>query len=220
MRQVIPFTKDIILKTRIAEMTSISVEHNLKLDSDYISGELILTGDYKMTEASINKEEFEYKIPFEIELTNRYKTDTFNVEIEDFYYEIINNDILRINVELLVLGEEEQESFENYYSDTNDDDIREVKNEEILDEVIKEELEEELGELEETDDKIRTLFDSLDDSLDNFSSYNVHIMRENDTLESIMLKYKVTKEELKDYNDIDNIIIGTKIIIPVIKLDE
>ena len=36
----------------------------------------------------------------------------------------------------------------------------------------------------------------------------------NDTLESIMSKYKVHREELEDYNDLNNLMIGTKIIIP------
>ena len=58
MKQVVPFKKDIIFKSKIAEITSISLEHTLNLDDDTISGDFIVSGDYKMTEASVNKEDF------------------------------------------------------------------------------------------------------------------------------------------------------------------
>ena len=226
MKQIIPFKKDIILKTRIAEMTSITLEHTLELDDDIISGELILTGDYKMTEASIQKEEFEYRLPFEITLTDNYDKDTFSVEVEDFYYEIVNSDVLRINVELLITGEEEIDDITDIIEEDFSEDIDILEDELIesnrgdIKEDEEEDEEDEDDNIMVTGEKIRTLFDSLDDADDSFASYNVHIMREEDTLESITMKYKVTKEELKDYNDIDHITLGAKIIVPVAKSDE
>ena len=41
-------------------------------------------------------------------------------------------------------------------------------------------------------------------------------MREEDTIEKIMLKYNVSKEVLDEYNNLSNIKIGDKIIIPSI----
>ena len=41
-------------------------------------------------------------------------------------------------------------------------------------------------------------------------------MRSEDTIESVMTKYNITKEVLSQYNDLDNIKLGDKIIIPAI----
>ena len=49
---------------------------------------------------------------------------------------------------------------------------------------------------------------------DKYVTYKVHILRDNETIELIMDKYNITKDELKKYNDLENIIIGSKIIIP------
>jgi LysM domain protein len=45
-------------------------------------------------------------------------------------------------------------------------------------------------------------------------------MRSEDTLESILVKYNVTMDEIKEYNDIDNINIGSKIVIPYNKNEQ
>ena len=61
MRQIIPFKKELLFKTKVSEITSISLEHTLSLKSDdLISGFFQITGDYKMTEGSINREKFEF----------------------------------------------------------------------------------------------------------------------------------------------------------------
>ena len=102
MKQIIPFKKDIIFKTKISDITSISLEFELEDIKEEVTGHFILSGDYKMTEASINKEDFYYKVPFNVELDEKYKIEGVKVEIEDFYYEIINNDILRANIDLCI----------------------------------------------------------------------------------------------------------------------
>ena len=58
------------------------------------------------------------------------------------------------------------------------------------------------------------MFSSFKDSDESFATYSVYIVRENDTIDTIMNKYQVHREELEDYNDLDNLIVGTKIIIP------
>ena len=47
-----------------------------------------------------------------------------------------------------------------------------------------------------------------------YSSYSVYIVREGDTIEQILSKYEITKEILEDYNDLTEIKLGDKIIIP------
>jgi len=67
---------------------------------------------------------------------------------------------------------------------------------------------------DETPSNITSLFDNMDNNYETFKSYTVYILREGDTIESIIEKYKVTKEELLDYNDLSEVKIGDKIIIP------
>ena len=49
---------------------------------------------------------------------------------------------------------------------------------------------------------------------ETFITYKVHIIRDNETVEDIITKYNTSKEELLKYNDLSNIVIGNKIIIP------
>ena len=46
--------------------------------------------------------------------------------------------------------------------------------------------------------------------------YRVYVMNENDTLEYVLNKYQVTREDLLPFNDLDKLQIGTKLIIPSI----
>ncbi len=68
-------------------------------------------------------------------------------------------------------------------------------------------------------EKTESLFTSLDSSEETFSTYSVYILRQEETVQSIIEKYHVTKEELENYNDLTNLSVGTKIIIPNIKND-
>ena len=47
-----------------------------------------------------------------------------------------------------------------------------------------------------------------------YSIYRVYLVAPDDTLDKILIKYKVTKEELSHYNDLENIKPGIKLIIP------
>ena len=82
MKTKVPFTKDILFKSKIAEITSISLEHELSLEKGDISGVFIISGDYKTHEVCVNKEEFEYKLPFNVEVTENIDLDTLNFEID------------------------------------------------------------------------------------------------------------------------------------------
>ena len=106
MKQIIPFKKELLFKTKVSEITSISLEHTLSLkNDDLISGEFIVSGDYKMTEGSINREVFKFKLPFDIALDSRYNVDNIIIDIDNFYYEIINNESLQVNIDVYIEGE-------------------------------------------------------------------------------------------------------------------
>ena len=57
------------------------------------------------------------------------------------------------------------------------------------------------------------LFQNLSDTKE-YSIYRVYTMKEDDTLELIYEKFNITKETLAEYNDLDNLKIGSKLIIP------
>ena len=47
-----------------------------------------------------------------------------------------------------------------------------------------------------------------------YLTYKIYIVKENDTIESIISKYSVSKELLDSYNYLSDIKLGDKIIIP------
>ena len=62
-------------------------------------------------------------------------------------------------------------------------------------------------------DKITTIFNT-DNSDDSYVTYNVYILRNNDNVDTILDKYKITKEELEKYNDLSDLKVGDKLLIP------
>lgn len=206
MNKIVPFKKNIIFKSNLSEITSISLEHNLHLEQEKIIGEFIISGEYKMVETSTNTEVFSFNLPFE-EMLDDYRLDKAKIDIDDFYYEIINSNILRVNVDVLVDGLVEKE-------------VEPIIEEEPT---VEEELvvKEERHKLCDTEDEdcdyepvdVKSLFDTLDGS-EVYSTYKVCIVREEDTLESIIERYDTSREELELYNDLNSIKLGDKIIIP------
>lgn len=47
-----------------------------------------------------------------------------------------------------------------------------------------------------------------------YVTYHIHVVGENDTIDSITNNYKISKEILGEYNDLSNLNIGDKILIP------
>lgn len=93
MKKIVPFTKDLMFKTKIGEITSIALDNTLKLDGETVSGEFIVSGTYKMLDVSQTEEEFKYNIPVDITIDPKYETKNCVVSIDDFSYEIINEKI-------------------------------------------------------------------------------------------------------------------------------
>ncbi len=297
MRKVISFDKELEFKTMIGEITSISLDQDLSFqDESTVSGELVVSGKYKLTAASRLEDDFLFHLPMEIVLTERLDSQTRNVTIEDFRYEVEDNDILLCHIDLLVEGVEIIDDVESDSSDSREnvslstdsstDDIIDsshdvsIKNESSTDEISSVEStlldssssgssqrEEsfidvtpvissnvsdksvdvdvnisvnnpatdtvdtntnvntnvnsgangtDTTELKEQDesDGVGSLFSSFKDSDETFATYSVYIFRANDTIEMIMDKYQVTKEELESYNDLSSLTIGSKVIIP------
>lgn len=203
MKKIVPFKKDIIFKTNLAEITSISLEHNLKIDEHVVKGNFTVSGEYKTTDTSRDTEPFSYDLPFSIAFDDKYKLDNAVVDIDDFYYEIINDSVLSINIETSV------DKIEEILIETKEENKEEKEDRE---KIIEEQrcIEDEEIEIPKTN-----LFDSVSDK-ETYSTYKIYIVRENDTIESIMEKYSINKDTLELYNDLSEVKIGDKIIIPVI----
>lgn len=228
MKKTISFEKKITFPSMIGEITTLDLEHNLKfIDQSNIEGDFLLTGKYKLTEASRLEEDFSYKLPIEIILTEKLDLPTTKIEIEDFNYEIENEDTMVCYIDLKIEGVEEIEIIEEgeISNILESDEIR-LENKEIREcdsEIETKELEvpkkieEEKIDLIETpkeQNNIASIFDTISDNEETYATYSVYILRQEETINSIIEKYKTTKEELEKYNDLNNLSIGSKIIIP------
>ena len=66
---------------------------------------------------------------------------------------------------------------------------------------------------------LKDAMDDLADEDDSFATYSIYIMREGDTIEKVIEKYGVTKDDLLEYNDLSSITMNSKVIVPT-SLDE
>ena len=259
MKQIISFEKEIAFKTMIGEVTSISLEHTLAFQGpSTISGDMIVSGTYKMTEASTLEEDFQYAIPVDIMLTKDLEEDNRSITIHNFTYDIRNEDTLHLYIDVLVKGreviklEEEQEEdipvlernekiapkLEEIVEEEPDDNKEilseseveesqkvidnimntEPKQEEIQTPVMQEEIKEEVKE--QSDTKVmNSIFSAFANTEETYTTYSVYLLRETDSIESIIETYGISREELSYYNDLENLTVGSKIIIPTTKKD-
>lgn len=231
MNQKIEFKKDCMLKTYVSSITDISLTHDYKILDDTIEGYFDVTGSYKVTMSSVETESFMFTIPFTIALSSLIDKDTIDLKLSDFNYSV-EKDVLHLKMFLDMDYQEieikedikDNEEIDNMINDLIDKesttDIKspsEFHNEVMLDNVI--DSKEEVSTKEKVSEKnFNTIFNEVKES--NFSKYKVYIMRSEDTLESILVKYNVTMNEIKEYNDIDNINIGSKIVIPYNKNEQ
>ena len=278
MKQIVPFTRKISFDTSVDEITSISLDKTIKnIEDSIISGVFNLYLEYKESDISVNTLKYTSTIPFDIDVDSKYSLKNVKVDIDDFYYEIEDDDVV-LHIDLLVdnleYEEEELESIITKHDEREDDELDKIFDEEEIDDIElddKEEVkldddrkieeikpdyeekeektvnkEEDLKKVdevvkpkEERDDsqiKIEDLFKELDEKIvdvktspkvpifetfdpknETYVTYNVHIVREEDNIETICLKYGVTKEELSYYNDISIIKLGDKLIVPTYK---
>lgn len=233
MKKIVPFKKDIIFKTNLAEITSISLEHSLRfLEEHLITGEFMVSGEYLMTDSSSDTEMFSYNLPFDIHLDEHYITDGAIVDINDFYYEIIDNNVLSVNIEVIIdkLEEKELVTLEEVLEEELEEELEPVRKDTQtldIDEEFEEEAQVELEPVEpvkervvpidinETTEKIDVKVEVKEEQANlDYSTYRIYILREEDTLETVLTKYAITKEELEEYNNLNEIKIGDKLIIP------
>lgn len=128
MKSIIPFTKELDFKTKVSEITSISLEREFEVNTSSIEGSLYVSGDYKSHEVSANVTPFNFKIPFTIEIPDNLVEESITLEISDFAYEMEENSKIKVSIELELFGEEKE------IEEEEDEDITpiEVDGEEIV----------------------------------------------------------------------------------------
>lgn len=212
MRHIIPFSKEIVFKTNIATITSISLEHEEKIFDGEVNGDFIIFGDYKVHSDTTEKELFKYRLPFTTLIPDNIIKDSVKIEIVDFNYEIIDKDVLKVDISFSLEGnlKEEVETVE-------EDRKYEKELDQFLDNII--EKEENIKEVREDKEEINEPqeIEVKKEDKDEYITYHIHIVKEEETIEVIMKTYGVSLDYLKEYNDISNIKVGDKIIIPQVK---
>ena len=269
VKKIIPFRKDLEFNTPLYEVTSISLEHHLTKKSDtLISGNFIISGDYKQTESSENKDPFNFTLPFDIALATKIDLDDMLLDVDDFYYETGKN-TLKVNIDLLLdateIGEPEKkkedreningkdvESIDsNTYNDNeasrvpdefNDVNYKkpqlenlpnsldnsgvsldDIQNDNFMDSINNDNVSDNgtsnivnsninINENQNINEN-NNLFASFE-TADTYTAYRVYLIKEDDTIDTILKKYNVTKDDLSAYNDLSYIKYGDKIIIP------
>ena len=220
MRKNVSFEKRIDFPTMVGEISAISLEEDLKfINESSIEGNLILSGKYKLTEASRLEEDFNYKLPIEISLTEKLDISTSKVEISNFTYKMMDENIMLCNIELLIEGLELLDESRECDSDVSEieipikEDIDKVINNEFIndtdtlesDVLLKENNEVKYDKRDDivvTKKEVAETIDiNKDDKVENTSIFNinedsetygtllVYIVRENETINSIITKY-------------------------------
>lgn len=186
MRQIITFNKEINLKDQISSIVSISIDHEERIASSEINGDFIIKGEYKTHDDTTEITPFQYRIPYNMILPESIKEETINVDIDNFTYDIKNNNLI-VNIDYIVNGEEQEREII--------EPLKVIETEPI--EIIKTENEKEI-----TNVSNETVI------------YHIHIVKDNEKIEDIVKLYETNIETVKEYNDISKLSIGDKLIIP------
>jgi len=235
MSEAFVVERDFLFKDSIFEITSISVEHDEDINGSNLEGDFIISGDYRLHEISINKEDFSFKLPFTHEIRSNVNLDTVNLEITDFTYELNNNDELHVHIEYIVSGEQsliefaDEKDLDEFLNKTDAEVVdltedkprfKEVSKEEILnipaEDSKKEEKEESKKEIKEdkpSEISTNNIIGSINAD-ETYVKYHVHTVMQNDTLEGILDKYKITLTDLKKYNTFEALEVNMKLVIP------
>ncbi len=217
----IPFENTLEFNTSIYEITKMSLEHEFNVNDGVVLGNFYITGEYRSHEVSVNKEPFKFTLPFTVELNERILNDTLEFNIEDFSYEIVDDNKLKVNIEYSLEAEErkeerEEESKDELFQKVEDEELdSEVKEiEKLLEKEDDSQKEEVLEEERLSAEEEKTVMDTIAGEDDTFVTYHVHVTTESETLESIGSIYNVPVSLIKEYNNVDSISAGDKILIP------
>ena len=151
------------------------------------------------------EEEFKYNIPSFVTIDTKYDTTNCQVSIDDFSYEIINEEKLRVNISLMLDD-----------LDIKEDEIEEIKVDNRVDKeylMLDNNINDNIDVISSKNENDTNINNNI--NVNNTKKIEKELFTPDDTLEySIYRVYGVTREELSYYNDLDNLKVGSKIIIP------
>lgn len=240
MQIIKKINRELEFNYNISEITSICMDIDYKVNGNVLSGVLNLEGDYVSSNFEDTREDFDKKLDFSIDLDKNIDTNTVKVEIDDFTYSIDQNK-LNINVDLSLSYEfvlfDEKKEFDKFIEsreiDTNTleeikkvEEVREVEEDnegtceieeqeekleskEVVDSKDNEAIEEEQRNIEES------IIDMASNFNDDFITYHIYIVNDVDTLDSIAEKYHISIDIIQEYNNIENLKSGMKLVIPI-----
>ena len=220
MNITIPFSKDIPFKSKIAEICSISLEEDVSINEKELLGDFIISGDYKNLDINVDTMPFNFVVPFSVELEKDIDLNTLKYEIYDFKYDVINEDSLKVLISFHVEADVLVDKHANLFEKPLEDDliIEEQINED--ENIIRDDNSDNmnLDNQQESNDireenKVNII--SSHELEDDYITYHIHMVKINETIESISSEYKIDKDELIELNDITNINVGDKLIIPI-----
>jgi len=133
------------------------------------------------------------------------------ISADDIREEIITEDFVEDPMDLIELSKiEPVENPEVRQSDKEKDNEPRVPD--SLENELTEIIEDSLPPLKEVSPEMVSGVETEND----YMTYHIHIVSETETLESIALTYKVTKDDLEKINDTSNLTKNDKLIIPII----
>lgn len=239
MKKIYTYKKEVIFNNNIYDILSIAIDKKFSLDGYAIKGKFRINGQYLINENE--KDDFDYNLDYLNYIEDNYDISKIKIDIDDFYYEIKDSYKLVINIDIVVDGLEEKERCIDATIDEGDEYSIETDNNivnDFIDNIDKNDIsnnEEVINDInigdnhfiinntkvisdinsdDKRDDTIMSnqIFDSSNDN--GFITYKICIVRENDTIDTILEKYNTTLDILRKYNVINEIKVGDKIIIP------
>ena len=152
-----------------------------------------------------------------VELNKNIDINTLEYEVLDFSYDVKNDNILVVNISFHVSADVLRNTSDIFESVSNDSDepisnlISSLDDEDDLDfdtSLDERKLDENITEIK-TEDFINTsVFE------EDYITYHIHFVKATETLESISKMYMISVEDLLKLNDIKEIGVGDKLIIP------
>lgn len=215
MNLIIPFEKKVKFSGPVKEICSISLEHEITKNEGEILGNFLVSGTYKEYELSVNKQDFNFTLPFSVDISSRIDLSSIEFSIDNFTYNL-DNDELDIKIDYVVEGTEmkEEVAFEKAPESPSIEsllDERKESQEETMEE--KETKDEESERIDK--EKITNVVTSMMDTEDDFMTYHIHIVKKDETLEMICEHYHISLDEITKINNISTVEENDKLLIPL-----
>ena len=238
----------ISLEHDLVFLSSDSIEGNLIVSGKYrsmlvaemeesfnykIPVEISLTDSLNLDTSKVGINDFNYSI-----VDDKYLLCKIELSVEGEIIETLrecdgnsennNDDIPRIdqlnNSEIII-----NNSISNNVIESDDNNIQNiVSNKNIIDNEnistnVTENNEDDENKSDEDDKNNESLNDkflfNIDTDKETFGTFIVYIVRENETINTIISKYNTSIEEIEKYNDLGNLSAGDKIIVPLLSND-